>query len=64
MESPSRESEADADAASGEQTPPPSEPSDEPAISAYSTTPERKVFTESGNGDGWISTDVTVEVER
>lgn len=55
---------SDTGAASEEQTPPPREWTDEPTISAYSTTPDRKVFTESGNGDGWISTDLTVEVER
>lgn len=32
-----------------------------PEISAYSTTEERTVFTESGNGDGWIATDFVVE---
>ena len=35
-----------------------------PTISAYSTTQERFVFTESGNGDGWIATDHTVEPRR
>lgn len=35
-----------------------------PTISAYSTTQERFVFTESGNGDGWIATDLTVEPRR
>ena len=37
---------------------------DGPAISAYSTNPERVVFTESGNDDGWIATDLTVELRR
>jgi len=35
-----------------------------PTISAYSTSEERVVFTESDNGDGWIATDLTVEPER
>jgi len=33
-------------------------------ISAYSTSEERTVFTESDNGDGWIATDLTVEVRQ
>jgi len=39
-----------------------SEYDDRPAVSAYSTTETRTVFTESENGDGWIATDLTVEV--
>jgi hypothetical protein len=35
--------------------------SDAPPISAHSTSEDRTVFTESGNGDGWIATDLTVE---
>jgi hypothetical protein len=35
-----------------------------PAVSAYSTTKERMVFTEAGNGDGWIATDLAVEARR
>ncbi|ESP89454.1 hypothetical protein [Candidatus Halobonum tyrrellensis] len=31
-----------------------------PAVSAHRTSPERTVFTEDGNADGWISTDHTV----
>lgn len=33
-----------------------------PDISAYSTTESKTVFTESDNGDGWIATDLTVDV--
>jgi hypothetical protein len=35
-----------------------------PRISAYSTSQDRTVFTESDNGDGWIATDHTVEPEN
>lgn len=38
--------------------------SDAPPVSAYSTTEERTVFTESGNRDGWIATDLAVEPRR
>jgi len=37
---------------------------DAPSISAYATSKERTVFTESDNGDGWIATDLTVEPAR
>ena len=33
-------------------------------ISAYSSCPEKTVFTERANPDGWIATDLAVEVER
>ena len=33
-----------------------------PAVSAHRTSPERTVFTEDGNTDGWISTDHTVSL--
>lgn len=39
------------------------EETDAPRICAYATSEERTVFTESGNGDGWIATDLTVEPE-
>jgi hypothetical protein len=51
----------DAQVASDEPADP---PADEPDISAHSTTPDRTVFTESDNGDGWIATDLTVDVRR
>ena len=35
-----------------------------PAISAYSTTETRTVFTESDNDSGWIATDLTVDVRE
>lgn len=34
------------------------------ALRAHSTSPDRTVFTEPGNSDGWIATDLTVDVER
>ncbi len=33
-------------------------------LRAYATTPQRTVFVEPDNSDGWISTDVTVDVRR
>ncbi|WP_299235105.1 hypothetical protein [Natronomonas sp.] len=33
-------------------------------LRAHATSPERTVFTEPGNNDGWISTDLTVDVQR
>lgn len=33
-------------------------------VSAHSTSPERTVFTERDNSDGWIATDLTVGPER
>ncbi|MCH7660228.1 MAG: hypothetical protein IH933_06470 [Euryarchaeota archaeon] len=30
-------------------------------VSAFRTAPDRVIFTESGNSEGWISTDHTVE---
>lgn len=39
---------------------------DEPTccITAHRTNPYRTVFTEENNTDGWISTDLTVELGR
>lgn len=43
----------------------PSEVSEQAAeVTIHRTSPDRTVFTESGNTDGWISTDLTVELER
>lgn len=33
-------------------------------LRAHATSPERTVFVEPENEDGWIATDLTVEVER
>lgn len=35
-----------------------------PTVNAHSLSPERTVFTEDGNEDGWISTDLTVPISR
>jgi len=35
-----------------------------PEISACESRPGRAVFLESGNTDGWIATDTTVEASR
>lgn len=37
---------------------------DRPPISAHTCSAERTVFTESGNADAWIATDVTVDLRR
>ena len=33
-------------------------------VSAHRTNPERMVFVENGNSDGWIATDLAIELER
>lgn len=33
-------------------------------ITAHRSSPDRVVFTERDNTDGWIATDLTVELER
>lgn len=33
-------------------------------LRAHATSPGKTVFTEPDNSDGWIATDVTVDVER
>lgn len=41
-----------------------SEPTEiEETVSAVSTSPDRVVFTEDGNPDGWIATDLAVDPE-
>ena len=35
-----------------------------PALSLLETRPGRNVLTEEGNTDGWIATDVTVDVRE
>jgi hypothetical protein len=37
---------------------------DDARISAYTASPERTVFTEQANPDGWIATDLTVDVSQ
>lgn len=34
---------------------------DHPAVAVSCTSPDRTVFTEEGNTDAWIATDLTVE---
>jgi len=33
-------------------------------VSVHRSSPERVVFTEADNTDGWIATDLSVEVQR
>jgi hypothetical protein len=33
-------------------------------LRVHATTPHRTVFTEPENSDGWIATDLTVEIRR
>jgi hypothetical protein len=33
-------------------------------VASHESAPDRIVFTEEGNTDGWIATDLTVELER
>ncbi|WP_246982439.1 hypothetical protein [Halorientalis marina] len=42
---------------------PESEP-DAPTVTAHATSPDRVVFTEEGNSDGWIATDLAVDSWR
>lgn len=35
-----------------------------PTVAASRCSPDRTVFTEEGNTDAWIATDLTVELER
>jgi hypothetical protein len=35
-----------------------------PIVAASRCSPDRIVFTEQGNTDAWIATDLTVELER
>ncbi|MFB6161006.1 MAG: hypothetical protein ABEJ61_07495 [Haloferacaceae archaeon] len=34
-----------------------------PVVSAHRTSPNRTVFTEEGNSDAWIATDLVVDVD-
>jgi len=36
----------------------------EPVITAARSSPDRTVFSEADNPDGWIATDLTVDLER
>lgn len=35
-----------------------------PRVAACNATPDRTVFTEEGNEDGWIATDYSVSIPR
>ena len=35
-----------------------------PCVSALAASPNRTVFTEEGNCDGWIATDLIVTLQR
>jgi hypothetical protein len=35
-----------------------------PVVAASRCSPDRTVFTEQGNTDAWIATDLTVELDR
>ena len=37
---------------------------DSPCVSALAASPDRTVFTEEGNCDGWIATDLIVRLSR
>lgn len=37
---------------------------DETPVSAHKSSPDRTVFTEKGNSDAWIATDLTVELRE
>jgi len=37
---------------------------DRPTVAVSCTSPDRTVFTEDGNTDGWIATDLTIEPDR
>lgn len=34
------------------------------SVSAHQSSPDRTVFTEDGNTDAWIATDLTVDLHR
>jgi hypothetical protein len=37
---------------------------DRPTVTAHESNPKRTVFTEEGNKDGWIATDLTVDLSQ
>jgi hypothetical protein len=40
------------------------EPGDRPQITVCESRPEKAVFLEAGNTDGWIASDFTVDISR
>lgn len=43
---------------------PPVDPTAESSVSAHKSSPDRTVFTEKGNSDAWIATDLTVALQQ
>lgn len=41
-----------------------SESEDRPQITVCESCPDKAIFIESGNTDGWIASDLTVDVDR
>ncbi|WP_254271240.1 hypothetical protein [Haloarcula marina] len=37
-------------------------PDERPTVTAHESVADRTVFTENGNREGWISTDLTVDL--
>jgi hypothetical protein len=37
---------------------------DRPPVKAHTCSEDKTVFTEDGNSDGWIATDLTIELTR
>ena len=37
---------------------------DRPVVTAHSSGTDRTVFTEDGNRDGWIASDLTLDLRR
>jgi len=44
--------------------PAPSDADEPVGLRVHATSPDRSVFTEPDNSDGWIATDCTVDVRR
>lgn len=47
-----------------EESPGPDEDVPEMELSVHATSPDRTVFTDPDNSEGWIATDYTVDIER
>ncbi|ELY87360.1 hypothetical protein C483_18763 [Natrialba hulunbeirensis JCM 10989] len=58
MDVPARNADTDADA---ESEPEPEQPT--AIVSCHETRPGKAVFTEHDNSDGWIATDLTVDLD-
>lgn len=42
----------------------PDQPEESPEICTVQTSPDRLLFSETDNPDGWIATDLVVDLER